>query len=82
MTWPDWSYEAVRNDEIRVGDLLANHATITRHVVGPAKVKWGGRTYALADGEVFIACGNGNPHGFAISRCDAADTHVIGRRTR
>lgn len=72
-------FAEVRNDQIREGDLLANHATITVHRVGPCIVKWGGRAYELAEGEVFIGCGDGNPHGFAISRCDANDTHIVGR---
>lgn len=72
-------FAEVRNDEIREGDLLANHSTVTVHRVGPATVFWGERPYELADGEVFIACGDGSPHGFAISRCAAGDTHVVGR---
>lgn len=72
-------FTEVRNGEIREGDLLANHATVTIHRVGPATVFWGDRPYELADGEVFIACGDGNPHGFAISCCAASDTHVVGR---
>ncbi len=73
-------FTEVRNDEIRVGDLLANHATVTVHKVGPQTVKWGSGTYKLDEGDVFIGCGNGNPHGYAISRCDAGAFHVVGRR--
>lgn len=76
---PTMVFAEVQNDEIRVGDLLANHATVTIHEVGPSAFGWGGREYELAEGEVFVACGDGNPHGFAVTRCDADGSHVVGR---
>lgn len=72
-------FSEIRNDEIRTGDLLANHGTITIHQVGPGSLNWGDRSYALGVGDVFIGVGDGNPHGFAITRCAADDTHVVGR---
>lgn len=68
-------YSEVRNDQIKVGDLLANHATVTVHRVGPATVTWGADEYDLAVGDVFIGCGSS----LAITRCDADKTHVVGR---
>jgi hypothetical protein len=77
----DWSQ--VPAGQVRKGDDLANHGTVTHVHHGPKTFRWGRQEYTLAEGESFIACGNGNPHGFAITRTDSKNSlEVVGRNAR
>jgi len=80
--WWEHDWAAVRVGSIVVGDQLANHSTVTKVAHGPASVKWGGSVYELAQGDSFVGCGNGNPHGFAYSQISTDSSLIVGRNGR